>query len=174
MTDRLGEAVANGRIDADQAAEIETRMVEQISERINTVHEGRPQGPHDGANRGPFRQEMIQSLTDLGLDADALRAGRQEGKTLAEVAAEAGVSEDSLVDALVQGAQERLSQAQQSGRMSDERMAEMTDGLEERITQMISRQPGEGHSDRSAEGRPGGFGGQSGMGQGQGGSGLMG
>ena len=162
ISEHLAEAVANGRIDSEQAAEIKATMSERISEQINTVHEGRP--GHGQGRRGPGRQEVIETLTDLGIDEDALRSGREEGKTLAEVAAEAGISEDALVDALLEGAQDRLDEAKENGRIDDERLAEIEAGLEEKITEMVNHQPGEGRPGTPGEGRPGGFGGQGGAG----------
>lgn len=137
-TEHLAQAVADGTIDADRAAEIEAELTDRITERVNTVRE-RGAG---GEGRGQRRQAMMESLTELGLDADAVRAGRDEGKTLAEVAAEAGISEADLVDALVAGAEERLETAVSDGRIDEDRATELEAELESRITDRVNGERG--------------------------------
>ncbi len=155
-SERLAQAVDDDRIDTDRASEIEAGMSERISERINTVHEGRPD---PGRRRGPHREALIETLTELGLDEDALKAGREDGKSLAEVAAEAGVSEEALVDALIADAQEHLESAATDGRIDEDRLSQIEDHLEERISTMVNRASGErGEHEGGGPGRPRGFG----------------
>ena len=143
-SDRLAQAVADGKIDEAKAAEIQSEMSAKISERINTVHEGRPGGGGPGQGRqGPNREALIETLTELGLDQEELQAGREAGQTLAETAAAAGISEDALVDALIADAQEHLATAAEDGRIDDERLAQIEDNIEERISNMVNRTPGE-------------------------------
>ncbi len=155
-SDRLAQAVADGKIDEAKAAEIQSEMSAKISERINTVHEGRPGGGGPGQGRqGPNREALIETLTELGLDQEELQAGREAGQTLAETAAAAGISEDALVDALIADAQEHLAAAAEDGRIDDERLAQIEDNIEERISNMVNRTPGE-RGERGERGqRPG-------------------
>lgn len=153
-SDRLAQAVADGKIDEDKAAEIQSEMSAKISDRINTVHQGRPGGGQRGEGRGPNREAMVETLIELGLDQDQLQAGRKAGQTLAETAAAAGISEDSLVDALIAGAQEHLASAADEGQIDDEKLAQIEDHLEDRISNMVNRTPGE-RGDREG-GRPAG------------------
>ncbi len=162
-SDHLAQAVADGKIDQEKAAEIQSEMSAKISERINTVHEGRPGdgGPGQG-RRGPNREALIETLTELGLEEDELKAGREAGQTLAETAAAAGISEDALVDALIADAQEHLAAAAEDGQIADERLAQIEDRIEERISDMVNRTPGEHGNHRGGpggSGRAGGFGG---------------
>ncbi len=108
---------------------------------------GRP-GQH---RRGGFGKEALE---ELGLTADDLKAGHEAGQSLAETAAAAGISEEDLVDALITGAQDRLDTAAEDGRIDDGRLAEIEGHLEERISNMVNRTPGE-RGDREG-GRPGG------------------
>lgn len=140
-SERLAAAVTEGKIDAEKAAEIEAGMAEKISERINTVREGRGEG---SGRRGQIREQLSETLTELGLDSDEIKAGREAGQTLAEIAAESGVSEQDLVDALISGAEERLAEASENGNIDDERLAEIEANLEEKISEMVNKAPGEG------------------------------
>lgn len=153
-SDRLATAVAEGKIDAEKAAEIEAGLTEKITERINTVHEARVGGTGKG---GKIRANLTETLGELGLDADELKTGREAGLTVAEIAAEAGVSESDLVDALIASAEERLAAATESGKIDAEKAAEIAENLEDRVNQMVNRDP----ADRPERSERSGRGGQS-------------
>lgn len=140
-SERLAAAVADGKIDAEKAAEIEANMSEKISERINSVVGSRHEQRQE--RREERRAAAAETLGELGLDEDTVKTGREAGKTLAEIAAEGGVSEDDLVDALVADAQERLAAAAADGKVDDEKAAEISENIEERVTERVNRTPGE-------------------------------
>ncbi len=146
-TDRLDQAVEDGRVDADRAATIAADLEERITERVNQVPEGRP-ASGEGADRRfgpPFAAEV---LADLGLDADALKAAMQDGSTLAEAAAAQGVDEVDLAAALMAQAEERLAQAVSDGRIDADRAAEIEAGIEQRVQDRLD-------GIRPERGRPG-------------------
>lgn len=74
--------------------------------------------PADGAHRGGFGKEaraLSQDVLDLlKLDQAAVRAKLAEGKTLAEIAAEQGVSRDALKQALTDANNKRLEERKQA------------------------------------------------------------
>ena len=147
-TERLAEAVENGRITQERADEISAGLDEKIDQAINTRPSERPE--REG-RRGGHRGFRLDALEELGLTGEEIRAGFEAGQTLAETAEANGISEDELVDALVAAAMERADAAVESGRVTQEQVDEHLADIEERITERVNTEPGE------REGRRGGF-----------------
>lgn len=134
---RIDEAVADGRLDATEAEERLADVSARIAERVN----GGP-GTFEG-HRGQRVAIARDVLDELGISVDDLKVGRERGQTLVETAAEAGVSEDALVTALVDAAEADLDERVAGGILDEDRAAEMRDLLTERITERVNAEPGE-------------------------------
>ena len=65
-------------------------------------------GKH-GGHGGPLALDTVATV--IGIEADALRDALRDGQTLAEVAAANGVEAETLIDALVAEANERIDAA---------------------------------------------------------------
>ncbi|MDH4279498.1 MAG: hypothetical protein OEZ14_02495 [Acidimicrobiia bacterium] len=144
-TERIDQALADDRIDADRAAELKDELADRIGEMMTRTRgdrmgrEGGGEGPggDHGEGRGPrgFGGGEVAEL--LGLTTDELRAALAEGQTLAEVAEAQGVSGDDLVAFLLDQLEERLDQAVENGRLdadeADEKLAEAAEHIEEHI-----------------------------------------
>ncbi len=101
------------------------------------------------------RGELLESL---GIDADAIQAGIDADQTLVEIAADAGVSEAELIAALEASIEGHLSDAVESGRLTqeaaDDKLADLTDNISERVNTIPSER-----SERGSRGVRGRFGG---------------
>ena len=145
--ERLDEAVTEGKLDeaeaAERLAEAEERIPELIERTPGEGGFGRGHGHRHGRGLG-----FGEALEELGISTDELQAGREAGMTLAEIAAEQGVAEADLVDALVANAIEKVDQAVEAGRLDADRAAEVKENADERIAELIDTEPGErnGHS----------------------------
>lgn len=143
--ERVDEAVADGRLDADEAAERLSGAEDRIEEFVNRSAEDggfgrhRRHHRHHQAHRFANKAGFAEVAESLGISEEAIGAGRAEGKTLAEVAAEAGVAEQDLVDALVAQATDTIDQAVTDGQLTDERAAQMKEKLAERIAEGVNR-----------------------------------
>jgi hypothetical protein len=73
----------------------------------------------------------------LGLTERELYDELRDGKTLAEVAEDEGKSVAGLVDAMVAASVERIDEAVEDGRLSEEHAAELRRDLEESITELV-------------------------------------
>ncbi|MCY3571257.1 MAG: hypothetical protein OXH19_07970 [Chloroflexi bacterium] len=63
----------------------------------------------------------VSALAELvGTDVDGLKTALAEGKTLAEIAGENGVDAQTVIDALVVKANERIDAAVEAGKLTDE------------------------------------------------------
>lgn len=118
--------------DADVTVDEETEGTED-----DHHHRGR----HGRGKGGVFRGGLDTLEETLGLSAEEIRAGFAEGKTLADLAAEQGVSTDALADALVAQATERIDAAVADGKIDEDRAATAKENLEDRIDAAIEAEP---------------------------------
>jgi len=108
------------------------------------------------ANREARRADKLAVLTDaLDMTADELKAARESGQSLADIASAQGVSIDVVIAAIVDAKTEkiqsfvgdRLTQAE-----ADEKIAE----LEAKVTERVNAAPGErGDGERGDRGHRG-------------------
>lgn len=161
IEERLAEAVANERIDQEQADErlagAEERVQEFIERTPGERGEGRGGRGHHG-HRGRVGinvgSDVLEDL--LELSSDDIRAAMADGQSLAEIAEGAGVSSDDLVAALVDAAGERIDSAVADEKIDAEKAEELRSMLAERITERVNAEPGEaGPRGRGGFGRRG-------------------
>ncbi len=75
----------------------------------------------------------------LGITTDQLRTALQEGKTLAQVAQDEGVSRTDLVSKLVAAAKAQLAEDVRAGRITQAQADQLSQDVEQRITDKIDR-----------------------------------
>ena len=140
-TTKVQEQVANGRIDQDRA----DQLIANLSQRINTfVFEGpqeRPEGAerpnHRRGHHGP-RQVIGTAAEVIGIEPADLVAALQDGQTIADVAVANGSSGDAVVAAIVAKADEKLQQAVDNGRITEDQKAEKLAQMTERLTEAVN------------------------------------
>jgi hypothetical protein len=92
----------------------------------------------------------------LGVSEDELREALEDGQSIADVAGERGVEVQSVIDALVAAANERIDEAVADGDLDADDAAELKEDLPDRITALVN---GELPRFRRGPGGPGaGFG----------------
>jgi len=136
LENRVDEAVADGRLTAEQGAELKER-IGSAGFPLLGLHgrHGGPGGPH-GHERGA---KLEAAAAFLGVTEAELREQLRAGKTLAEVAKAEGKTVAGLVDALVAAATAELAEAVESGRLTDAQRDRIVESLEERITDRVNR-----------------------------------
>ncbi|MGQ0826414.1 MAG: hypothetical protein ACT4OX_15525 [Actinomycetota bacterium] len=108
-------------IDAMVAAIVENtdRPEEEVRERVTRlVNDGRPEGGRGGGGPGEHGPGGVRgrgpgfdaAAEALGIEVDALHQALRDGQTIAEVAAEQGVDLDTVIDAMVAEARERITE----------------------------------------------------------------
>ncbi|WP_104525264.1 hypothetical protein [Blastococcus atacamensis] len=147
ITDALSGLVDDGSITQEQADEVATTLSEA----------GAGRGGHGRSGGGGPGLEA--AATALGMTEDELRAALEpEGTTLAEVAGTEGVPVDDVVAALVEAQRERVAQAIEDGRLTQEEADERLADVEERVTERVNseapaRDGSHGpHANRSGQG----------------------
>jgi hypothetical protein len=140
LENRIDRAVEDGRL-SEQAAE---RMKERLAAGDVPLLMAPPlKGPGLFGHHGPklFRFGLGTAAGYLGVTEEELRAAMRDGRTLAEIAEAEGKSVEGLVDALVAEQTERLDDAVEDGRLTDEQRDEIVAGLEARVQAMVETEP---------------------------------
>ncbi|MCZ2810700.1 hypothetical protein O2W15_04570 [Modestobacter sp. VKM Ac-2979] len=137
--DRITEALAGLVSDGSLTQE----QVDEVAASLDAAdlggHGGGHGGWHGGWHGGPGGGHGLETAaTALGMTEDDLRTALEaDGATLASVAEEQGVAVDTLVDALVAAAQERVTQAVTDGDLTQEQADERLADLEAWITERV-------------------------------------
>ena len=154
----VDEALADGRITEEQAAEIRTRI--ESGEGSFFLKQA-----HRGHHRGGDAVGQVAEF--LGLTPEEVAEALESGQTLVQVAEANGSTEEALAAFLLGELEARLAEAVESGKIDQARADEMLANASERITQMINHEGlpqsgphrfgSKGGFDGSQRGFPGGF-----------------
>lgn len=153
-TNALTTLVAAGALTALGLALAPTAMAatpsDTASASSSTSSTGEQRGREGHGPRGD-RPGLETVMNVLDLTVDELKAARQAGTTLAELAEQQGVDVDALIRALVADAEEHITERVASGDLTQEKANERLAKIEQRITDRVNGvQPIEG--DRPAPG----------------------
>jgi hypothetical protein len=129
LKNRVDDAVEDGRLSEEQGQEMKERI-----DAGEVPFLGLPFHRH----HGPFHGKLEAAAEYLGMTQAQLQEALEDGKTLAQVAKDKGKSVDGLVDALVEGAEQKLQDAVEAGRLTEAEKREMLDGLRDRITDLVN------------------------------------
>lgn len=125
LSEALAPLVEAGTIDQAQADAV-----------VEALRDARPDRP---GHRGPGARIFGEALTDvLGLTGEEIRAGLQDGQTIADIADAQGVAVDDVIAALVAEAEERIATAVENGRLSDDEATEKLAEATEKITELVN------------------------------------
>lgn len=95
--------------------------------------------PHAPGRHFPLMAAGIETLADLlNLTEDEVKEALRSGDTIAEIAEAQGVDVQTVIDGLVAAAEEKLAEAVENGRITQEQADEIGANLEERITSFVN------------------------------------
>ena len=159
VQEALAGLVSDGTITQDQADAVEAALDE--------ARPGRGHGGHPGRGFGLGRHLDASSVADaLGMTEDELRQGLADGRTIAELAAEAGVDRETVIEALLAEWRAELEDEVAAGELTREEADQRLAEVEERAHAVVDGEgPPFGHGrgrhlgwGRSPHGdRPGGW-----------------
>jgi ribosome-interacting GTPase 1 len=111
---RIDKAVTDGDLEADRAEELKSGLADRITEMVNGEFRGDRggrAGPFGGHGRGIGGADLGVAAEALGMTEDELRTALEEdGKSIADVAADKDVDPQKVIDALVASATENLEE----------------------------------------------------------------
>lgn len=85
--------------------------------------------------------ELNVAATAIGVAPDALRRAVDDGRSISALAADAGVSSDRVVDAVVRDANLKVDQAVADGRMAPDRASMLRARLPNWAEQLVAQTP---------------------------------
>lgn len=91
---------------------------------------------HQHSTRGADRAQATVEL--LGIDVEELQAAFQQGQTLAQIAGANDVDIQTVIDAKVAAATERINAAVEAGRLTADEADEKLAGLEAKVTARVN------------------------------------
>lgn len=134
----LDAAVEAGRLSQEEADEKLAEMTERLDDKINEVRgEGEGVGRQRG-HRKHHRSHRAEMSEFLGLSGADIHEGLAEGKNIAELAAEQGISEDELVDHIVSNIETHMNEAVEAGKIEADDAAQKLEQVEEHVTDMVN------------------------------------
>jgi hypothetical protein len=135
-SERLAEAVENGRITQERADEMLANLETLITEGVNREFTGRPglRGIVRNGERG-----LLESVTEAtGLSGEEILLLLRDGMTLAEVITANGGDVDAVIASAIADATARINEAVASGRLTQEQADELSANLETLFTNSIN------------------------------------
>jgi transposase-like protein len=96
-------------------------------------------GPPGGPAMGPLGRQMESAASAIGIAPQQLRE-ELRGSSLESVALAHGVNPETVANAMIAGARERLDQAVANGRLSQEDADTMLERMSQMVHQLMSRE----------------------------------
>ena len=130
----------------EPTVEVETEAVEQDVEAVqiqetedDTDVESTDEAEEneDGRRRGCSGNHETAAEA-IGISVDELQAALEDGSTIAEVAEDNGVDVQTVIDAMVANAEERLDAKVEEGRLTADEAAEKLERKTEKITDRVN------------------------------------
>ena len=112
-------------------------------------HRGQARGGHREQARGQQPEVLAEAL---GMTVQELHEALSDGQTVADVAEAQGIALQDVADALVAAQSERLQQAVDDGRITQEQADERITQMEEHILQMLESGEGMRHGSHGHQG----------------------
>lgn len=141
LDETLSPLVTDGTITQSQADAV-----------ADAIRDARPERGERHGRFGAGLRGGGEALEAIGLDLDTVRSGLADGMNLGEIAEANGISTDAVVDALVDQMTERLDQAVENGRLTEQEAADKAAEIEERANDIVD---GTAEFGRRGHGGPG-------------------
>jgi len=137
LTQRIDQAAAEGKIDADRAAKAKAKVPDLANRFVNDTKSTR-----NGAGRRHrvLREAVNAAAKEIGVSEDDLKQALKDGKSIAQVAKEHDKSADDVVDAIVKKATSAIDQAVKNGKIDAKKADEIKQKLPDRAKQFVNRE----------------------------------
>ncbi|WP_088225246.1 hypothetical protein [Desulfosporosinus sp. FKB] len=135
LNDRLDKAVASGKMTTEKASQIKSKEDSEIAAKINKPWT-------DKKDKCDFHKGIGQSIqTIFGMTSDQLKEQLKNGKTLAQIAADRGISKSDLTAKLVSAMASNIDLAVKYNKLTSEKAAKIKANLPQRIDTLINKTP---------------------------------
>jgi ribosomal protein S20 len=138
LTQRIDQAAAEGKIDADRAAKAKAKVPDLANRFVNETKSARSGA---GRRHRVLREAVNSAAKEIGVSEDDLKQALKDGKSIAQVAKEHDKSADDVVDAIVKKATSAIDQAVKNGKIDAKKADEIKQKLPDRAKQFVNREP---------------------------------
>ena len=140
VTERVNEGVANDRITQEQADNILENIEQTLMDILNgdferPLRDGQNDRPRD---RRPVLGVLRQIAEETGLSVQDIIPLLRDGATPAEILINNGVDVNIFIDDIIIGVKERLTDAVQAGRLTQEQADERLDTMRTTLTERLN------------------------------------
>lgn len=136
LQDVLDGLVEDGTLSREQADAVTDGLRSRLEEWADRWR-GEDGDGDDDRGPGVLRGLWEEAASIIGVAPDALHDGLRDGRSLAEIAAEAGVERQDLVDALVAEGEGALDRAVAEGVLDEERAADLAAELPAQVERLV-------------------------------------
>jgi hypothetical protein len=150
LTQRIDQAAAEGKIDADRAAKAKAKVPDLANRFVNETKSARSGA---GRRHRVLREAVNTAAKEIGVSEDDLKQALKDGKSIAQVAKEHDKSADDVVDAIVKKARGGIDQAVKDGKLDAKNADEIKQELPDRAKQLVNRERQDGSSAASTTSR---------------------
>jgi transposase-like protein len=149
--DKITAAEESGKLTAEKAAKLRERAAARAERFVTATRETKAgkegrKARHRHAARHASKRAVKVAADAIGVSPEELVAELRAGKTVAQVAESRGVAPQVVIDAIVAAAEAKIAAAEESGKLTSERAAE----LRERIARFAEKLVNEGLGRRAA------------------------
>ena len=140
---QIDDAVTAGKLDADKAATLKSKLPDRITKLVNGTLKGKAEHRVERAKlrRHARRGAVEVAASTIGIEPQALRDAVKGGQTVADVAKAHNVDPQKVIDALDAAAAKKIDDAVSSGKLQADRAAKLKDRLDQRIETLVNDTP---------------------------------
>ena len=136
----IDQLVAQGKITADQASRLKNAPGGGFHGLIPGLHGGAPGGAFGpGSAAFPATDVFTIVAQKLGVTVDALRQEMRQGKTLAQIGADHGVTRDVLKTTIVDAMNADLQKATAAGKVTQDQANKMVSNIPGFVDRLLDR-----------------------------------
>ena len=137
MTEKLNEAVNEGKITADEALTKASNIQERAEQMVNKPLNQKPGKNHDDKGKG--RHLIGAVIESLGLEKADIATETRNGSTLGEIAESNGITTEDLISTITSIMTEKLNEAVNEGKISADEALTKASNIQERAEQMVNK-----------------------------------
>ena len=137
MTEKLNEAVAEGKITADEALTKASNIQERAEQMVNKPLDQKPSKNHDYKGKGRHLIGVV--IESLGLEKADIATGIRNGSTLGEIAESNGITTEDLISTITSIMTEKLNEAVAEGKITADEVLTKASNIQERAEQMVNK-----------------------------------
>ncbi len=140
---KIETAETAGKITAEQASKLEAKVPTLVTKLVNAQHPGAIVHAKFRQDLRRFRKEAVQlAAKTIGIPPADLVKELKAGKSVADVATEHNVQPQTVIDALVQAADQKIEAAKTAGKITAEQASKLEAKAPAFVTKLVNAHRG--------------------------------